>query len=581
MLQPLQQDVSQLQRQKVALRQTEDALSLPFFDDFSGANTLNPARWNSAGVFLNNRFGFEPITINVATFDGLNAFGQAYLPNAVTAGASDTLTSAPILLGSLTPADSVYLSFYWQSGGLGDVPDLTESNLRYLVLEFLDNTESWQEVWRQSAVGEVTDFNQVFVGLKEAKYFHSGFRFRFRNVGLRSGMLDVWNVDYIELDQNRRKGMNTTRDIAISEGVSRLLKNYTAMPARQFLPNPEGELAEEVRATLNNLGDFPGAISWRGYIRRYAQAAADTFLREQALVPGLARQYPVTGTPRLDGIPLPGSGPFSLLHGIILDTKEQNPLQRANDSTERRTEFSDYFAYDDGTAEAGFSFVGTGNTQVAQRYDLNQPDQLTAFRVYFPRIGKDISGTAITFRVWRNANGVPGETLHQQSFKIQYSDTLNEFYEVQLANPVPVSGTFFIGWTQAGSQYINIGFDRNEHAVGRRFTYTASGGWAEETKYEGALMLRPVLTGEALGVEDDIYAAAMRVFPNPSTGTVNLSEPYELVRVFDLLGRLVHSEQYKGGRQPLQLGHLAPGLYTLRIQNRKAIITKKLILTKP
>ncbi len=83
----------------------------------------------------------------------------------------------------------MYFSFYWQSGGLGDVPDLAASNLRYLQLEFKDNTGAWREVWRQPAVGEVTDFVQVFAGVKEAAYFHNDFQFRFRNVGLRNGGL--------------------------------------------------------------------------------------------------------------------------------------------------------------------------------------------------------------------------------------------------------------------------------------------------------------------------------------------------------------------------------------------------------
>lgn len=581
-LQPLQQEARQPQKYKPAARQLRLAVeqNLPFFDDFAAADTLNTSRWSGTGVYINNRYALRPITKNVATLDGLNSSGRAYAPNSLAAGPSDTLTSAPILLGGLTPADSVYLSFYWQSGGLGDVPDLTESNLRYLALEFQDNTGAWQEVWRQSAVGEVTDFAQVFVGLKEAKYFHSGFRFRFLNVGVRNGMADVWNLDYIELDKGRRKGQNTTRDIAISQSVSKLLKNYTAMPARQFRVSPEAELAEEVRATLNNLGDFPGAISWRGFIRNIGATSADTFLREQALIPGLARQYEVSGTPRLENITLPASDSFALVHGIWLDTKEQNAQQRANDLTERRTEFADFYALDDGTAEAGFSFVGTGNTQVAQRFDLNLPDQVRAFRVYFPRVGNDISGSSITFRVWEDNNGVPGESLHQQSFQIQYSDSLNGFYEVELTQPVPVQGSFYIGWTQSGSRYINIGFDKNENAVGRRFTYTASGGWAEESQLEGAIMMRPVMVGEEpLGVEDDLYSAAMRVFPNPSRGEVYLSEPFELVQVYDMLGRQVHSQKYKGSQQPLQLGYLSPGVYTLRIQNRKAIITKKIIIT--
>ncbi|MFD3000341.1 T9SS type A sorting domain-containing protein [Pontibacter toksunensis] len=584
-LQPLQQEVRQAQRNVTAkpLRiAAAAAVSLPFFDDFAAAQVVpDPSRWQNGGVFINNRFAFEPVTINVASFDGLNAFGQPYAPGSTGAGASDTLTSEPILLGGLSPTDSVYLSFYWQSGGLGDVPDLTESNLRYLQLEFKDNTGTWREVWRQPALGVVSDFAQAFFGLLEPRYFHNDFQFRFQNVGQRNGLADVWNLDYVVLDKNRRKGQNTTRDIAISEGVSKLLEHYTAMPARQFLANPSGELAQEVRATANNLGGLPGAISWRGYIKLLNEATADTFLREQALIPAAAWQYPITGTPTLAAITLPPNGPFTLLHGIRLDTREQDQLQRANDSTERKTIFADYFAYDDGTAEAGFSFLGTGNVQVAQRYELNQPDQLKSFRVHFPRVGRDLAGSSIIFKVWADADGLPGEVLHQQSFQIQYTDTLNEFYEVELTKLVPVEESFYIGWSQGGNAFLNIGFDKNERATDRRFTYTPSGGWVAETTLEGAIMMRPVLVGEApLGIEDELAAATMRVFPNPSRGEVFINDPYEQVTVFDITGKQVYSQAYAGPSQPVNLRHLAPGLYTLRIQTRKAIVNKKLILTK-
>ncbi|WP_179222997.1 T9SS type A sorting domain-containing protein [Pontibacter ummariensis] len=580
-LQPLQMEARQVPAPQAFRTAAAVPVPLPFFEDFATSNVVpDPLLWNTSGVFINNRFGFEPLTINVATFDGLNRFGFPYAPNSIGAGVSDTLTSAPILLGGLSPSDSVYLSFWWQSGGLGDVPDLTQNDLKYLQLEFKDQTGTWHPVWRQNAVGEVTPFVQVFEAITDPKFFHNDFQFRWTNIGQRNGLADVWNIDYILLDKNRRRGLNTTRDIAISEGVSRLLEHYTAIPARQFLANPEAALAEEVRTTVNNLGGLPGAISWRGYIREASEAVADTFLRGEGLVPAAAFQYSITGTPTLDAVTLPQSGPFTLYHGIKLDTREQNPLERANDITERKTEFADYFAYDDGTAEAGFSFLGTGTTQIATRFDLFQPDQLSAFRVYFPRIGKDLSNTSLTFKVWDDNNGVPGEVLHQQTFQIQYTDTLNEFYQVNLSKTVPVEGSFYVGWSQPGGTFVNIGFDKNETAAGRRFTYVPFTGWTEETTLEGAIMLRPVLVGEPLGVEEDLLARRFKVFPNPSAGDVFLNEPYEQVQVYSVTGKLVHSQKFQGQGQPISLQHLAPGLYTLRIQTRKAIITKKLILTK-
>ncbi|WP_242920244.1 T9SS type A sorting domain-containing protein [Pontibacter liquoris] len=580
-LQPLQQETRQPQA-PVPLRKAAAALALPFFDDFaSSAVAPDQSRWQTGGaVYINNRYAVEPVTKNVASFDGLNAHGQPYAPGSVAAGPSDTLTSQPIQLGGLSAADSVYLSFYWQSGGLGDVPDKTTSNLVYLQLEFKDASGTWQQAWRQPGIGETSGFNQVFIGIKEAKYFHNAFQFRLRSVGVRNGLADTWNVDYVELGKNRRKGQNTTRDIAISQSISRLLQQYTAMPYRQFLERPEAALAPEVKATINNLGGLPGAISWRGYIRKLSQAGTDTFLRAQGLVPGDARQYAVAGTPRMENLSLKAN-PFTLVHGLILQTKEQNPLQRANDSTARKTEFSDYFAYDDGTAEAGFSFVGTGNTQVAMRFDLSRPDQVRAFRVYFPRVAQDLSKTSLTFKLWDDANGKPGRLLHQQSFRIQYSDSLNTFYEVALTQPIQVSGSsFYIGWSQPGNLFVNMGFDRNETDAGsHRLLFSGFNDWQQDTVLAGAVMLRPVMTGEALGVKEDLEAARFKVYPNPSTGTVHLEGEYQSLVVYDVTGRQVYRHTYTGNKEPLQLGKLAPGLYTLRITTRASIITKKLILT--
>lgn len=560
---------------------SEAAVSLPFFDDFATVTgTPDPGRWINGGVFVNNRYAVAPVTKNVATFDGLNAAGQPYLAGATTPGPSDTLTSQPIRLGALAPSDSVYLSFYWQAGGAGDVPDRTAENAFNLVLEFKDNSGNWQQVWRQNATGQATDFAQVFIGVKETRYFHDGFQFRFRNNGLRSGLLDIWNLDYVELNRNRRKGQNTTGDIGISRTVSPLLRNYTAMPVHQFLENPEAALADTVSATLNNLGNVPAAISWSGFIKREGAATADTFLIGQALVPPNARQYEIVGTPRVSNLSLPSTG-FTLLHGIRLNTEEQNPLQAANDTTFRRTTFADYYAYDDGTAEAGFSFLANGNvTQVAMRFELNRADQIRGFKVYFPRILPLHEGRTITVRIWDDNAALPGRVLHQQTFEIQYAANENEFYEVALSQPVPVDGVFYLGWSQPANQFINFGFDRNSNAPGTRFLWTSQTNWQADTYLEGAVMMRPLMTGQALGIEDeDPLAATITLYPNPANGMVQVDGLYKTITVFDVTGRQVHVQQRNAQLNNVDLRHLPSGMYTFRIDTGKTIITRKIILT--
>ncbi|HEY4650312.1 MAG TPA: T9SS type A sorting domain-containing protein [Pontibacter sp.] len=572
------------QRSSTAIRSLRTAapaaLNLPFFDDFATAETApDPVRWLNGGVYVSNRFADRPVTKNAATFDGADAAGKPYLPGANTPGPSDTLTTQPIRLGALSVADSVYLSFYWQSGGLGDVPDRTVENSYYLVLEFKDNTGNWQQVWRQNAEGSTTPFRQVFVALKDARYLHDTFQFRFRNVGGRSGLTDVWNVDYVELDRNRRKGRNTTRDIGISQPVSPLLRNYTAMPLHQFLEDPAGALADSVTATINNLGDVPGAISWRGFVKLKDAANADTFLLEQGLIPANARQFKIAGKPRISQLALP-SGSFTLLHGFKVNTREQNPLQAANDTTYRATTFADYFAYDDGTAEAGFGYPAQGTTtQVATRFELAKADQVRGFRIYFPRVGVNHEGRAITARIWEENDGIPGKVLHQQDFTITYSEGDNQFYEVIFTKPVPVQGAFYLGWSQPANQFILFGFDRNNHAPGTRFLWSSQTNWYADTFLEGAVMMRPLMTGTALGIEDETpLPAAITVYPNPSTGIVLVQGLYRTLQVFDVTGRELHRQHQNAQGNTVDLRHLPAGMYTFLIETGKTVITKKIIL---
>lgn len=96
------------------------SVSLPFVDDFSyNSYTPDSLLWQNSGAFVNTTFPVDPVSIGVVSFDGLNGNGIPYdsLSFSFTSiDSADMLTSMPILLDSLGPADSVYLSFFYQAG---------------------------------------------------------------------------------------------------------------------------------------------------------------------------------------------------------------------------------------------------------------------------------------------------------------------------------------------------------------------------------------------------------------------------------------------------------------------------------
>lgn len=121
-------------------------LFLPFFDDFSHS-TLYPdsTKWTDCNAFVNDGFPVTPPNRNTATLDVLDANGRVYDYAISNAFVAEYLTSARIRLDSilepephaLSPADSLYFSFWYQPQGHGMAPESQDS----LVLQFGTATE--------------------------------------------------------------------------------------------------------------------------------------------------------------------------------------------------------------------------------------------------------------------------------------------------------------------------------------------------------------------------------------------------------------------------------------------------------
>ncbi len=149
---------SQLQAQEILTGFQRDAsqnrtssindagLFLPFFDDFSQASLFpDSTKWTDRNALVTDGFPLNPPSRNAATLDVLDSYGRVYDYAISNAFVAEYLTSARIRLDSimepepraLTPADSVYLSFWYQPQGNGNAPETHDS----LVLQFGTATE--------------------------------------------------------------------------------------------------------------------------------------------------------------------------------------------------------------------------------------------------------------------------------------------------------------------------------------------------------------------------------------------------------------------------------------------------------
>lgn len=135
----------QKHRQSFMPKQLSDdsipALHLPFFEDFSTSFVYpDQSKWLDRDVFVNKDFPFLPPNSGAATFDVLDEFGHVHQDASINAFIADYLSSRPIRLDSifadspqaLSPADSLYFSFFFQPQGRGNAPETHDS----LVLQF-------------------------------------------------------------------------------------------------------------------------------------------------------------------------------------------------------------------------------------------------------------------------------------------------------------------------------------------------------------------------------------------------------------------------------------------------------------
>ena len=580
------------------------ALTLPFFDDFATQPEGAPSaqRWaKGGGALINNRFPVAPPTRNVVTLDGLRANGQPYGSSSAYSDI-DTLTSQAFDLSGLTPADNVYLSFFWQSGSVvGPAKANSGSQPVLLELEFLDRNQVWQGVWQQTSTGQRTDFQQQLVAVTPAQYLHGAFQFRFRATGNLATTNDAWSLDYVLLDRNRSATDNSYRDIATSAPLGSLLKRYAAMPVWQYnaAPTPADELNDQTSTTINNFdaGPAPTPVSWTGTVRVLPDGAPATFLTGSKSLNASARQDVVVGNLRNAPLPLTAE-PKRIRHQIVLQTNETNPLTLPNDTISRVTELANYYAYDDGTAEGTFQ-VSRGSTGPASyfvyRIDLNKPDQVQGLRL-FPLPSPTATSQGLAVAVWADDATTPGQPAATPLATRGYTvPTGQSFVDVDFPAPVPVSGTFYIGYAP-NSQYLQFGADFNS-SVPAGYLLSSSGAapqvaWTDVTSSAAFMrqpftpMMRPLMTnGVATPTTSAAAAAAaaLSLYPNPSAGLVHVQGRYRSAVVLDALGRVAWQQPAAQAGQPtLDLHTLPAGLYLVRLTlpDNTTTVTKRLVITR-
>lgn len=576
--------------------QRAPSLFLPFLDDFHYADRLiypDATLWQDNNVYVNQGFPINPPSIGVATFDGLNAQGYPYNtslnPNLSTNGPADVLTSRPInlLVGSIsqtyTPNDSIGLSFYYQARGNGETPELIDS----LILDFFNpSSQKWDSrIWfskgNNNPNTKDTVFKRAFVMIKDSAYFKDGFQFRFRNKATASGNFDHWHLDYVYLNSARdTKGDTLYNDVTFGYVPTSFLRDYNAMPYEQY---NTGEMSKSNKVLLRN--SYSSAINIFYENRFYdatqqvyaysAQANNITPYRTNGYYNNNAFANPASHPSFTYAYPnaLSDSVDFRIKHYVYRSGANADFIT-ANDTVVQYQRFRNYYACDDGSAEAGYYVLGAAG-QMAQRFRVNVTDTLQALRIYFDPAPLG-STSKFYFRIkLYSGNNLPGNLIYtSDTLYPKFKNTGFKGMPEYAIKPAMVlnPGTYFIGIQQQLATGLVVGFDANTETNGA-VVYNSGSGWNTST-FKGALMIRPVMGRKVfppVGIsETTSLANRVNVFPNPATNQFTVENSTETILQYSLknqLGQVLRSGELQTGANTIYCEDLATGLYLLSVSD--------------
>ena len=565
-------------------KRTTSSFSLPFYDDFSNYKGYpKSTHWEDQDAFINTNLPSEPPNLGVATLDALDPLGNPRnIISSAAHGPADFLTSKTIDASGFT---QLYFSFYFQPKGIGNTPEAND----ILELEFKDTAGLWISVW--DTIGfNVIPFQKIAITIDDPVFLHDNFQFRFHNKATLSGNFDHWHIDNVLLTEDYNLSLDE-EDLAFVNDDVRLLDYYFQIPWSHFQSNQDVWMKDYFDIQLRNNYSTTQSVDYR----------YDIYENQN-----LIYHYPTTGPTRNDNIfdyssfgnfsySQNSASPIELYTYLFTDNGEQDAefLLRQSIATDDATHFKNndtlfhtqsfqnFYALDDGSAEASYG-VNVSGGKVAMRFNLAKPDTLKALQMHFEQNLVDASTFAFQIVVWENNEGIPGNPIDtcQLLFYPEYTNEHNGFYQYVLEDPIYLSSSFFVGWQQFYPNILNIGLDKNTINNDRMF-YNIGSSWQQSScsGCEGTWMMRPVfgsITTTNL-VSRDLND--FEIYPNPSTSIVNIShsQPFTL-RVFDIRGAMVYFEKKPFKSLSLNTTKMESGIYIVELNSNNQTLRKKLII---
>ncbi len=574
---------AQLSSTSLEARQTATT-TIPFWDDFSKG--IQTSKWIAKGASYTETIGNKAPSLGMALFNGVDELGRAYSLQEKDQGESDYLTSVPLDLSGIEASQkaSLYLSFYWQAGGKAEVPD---SNDR-LSLQVLTPAGTWLTVWEKRG-GETLDrtrFAQEIIAILP-EWQHANFQFRFFSNGRQSGPFDSWLLDYVYLNTQRTATNLSYPDRALTLPTSVRLGDFGAYPWELVQKHQKSNWST-VKNEFQNLENRFKAMEFSVTLR---DSSGTELLPINSTTPfnpvpnALERRSIVSRT--FSEIPIPskpgdlffetslvtGDGLLTTINGTDTTRFAQVDF-RDNDRVSTRFSLRDYFAYDQGNADytAG---INQRSGQLAVAYKTPEPVFLTGISIDFNNARQ--VDQVLDLVIWSALDKKP---LYTQEVVIPAKKSGQNIQYFSLKETVPVSGTFYVGFTQFTNDFLQVGLDKTQN-FGDRIYYNVGGGWVQNKDVNGALLIRPhvSLSGKAGGTlsPENIF----QVYPNPAVEEVMVEGKFTYLQVLDSFGReITLPRMARNTGEVLNFKDQQPGLYLIKVVHDLGITSFRILVKK-
>ncbi len=552
-------------------------------------------------VYVNNTFAKNPITQGVATFDGINENGLPYNnfinPNAY--GLADVLTSKRINLNvSNGIADSVYFSFFYQLKGFGNAPNALSDSL---VLEFKSPMDTnWSFIWKKEPPTVINDSAFIWVNIPiiQSKFLKNGFQFRFKAYGTLSGAFDHWHIDYIYLNKDRTSNDNFQRDVAFIKTTESLIQNFYAMPYKQF---SKSLLKPNLSNTVRNFFTNELQITNRFQVTDNFNTLLYAPLLSNINIGVGVNTAPTIGTaigfnrllnPPLDSINkyLPDSQvcKFYNVRQVISINSGGADVQKTNDTLTFKQYIANFYALDDGSAEAGYKLVQNPfvpDGRVAYKIFLPNTDVITAMRFYFLPQEIDARPESFLLTIWEDdGTGKPGAVKYVAPSGVNpiYGLATNFYHEYNVPN-ISLDGNklWFFGFQQTSVTNLNLGLDLNTINNSNMY-YNVGNGWFQSL-IKASFMIRPVFgtcpfeTGSVNNLIDKYSIKNCSISPNPASTKISIESDFEIgkIEAYNILGQ---TQYFTINSNVIDVSNWANGLYVINVTTSNAISTHRIVI---